>query len=163
VLNVGAGGSIVSTDTISQITDPLPSWVAESQVGGEPPAKLAKTEGRDEQSSETVVMEDDSLSVDSAVERPREDLQRVMTEATLVAQGCRTRTIAYARKKPTTTGMPVRKSARFTGVQAGTPTMEKAMRRAEAKDLDGECNKNVEEGNDFSVLDVLSYSHISSI
>jgi antitoxin component of MazEF toxin-antitoxin module len=141
-----AGAPSGSADSISQASDPLPSWVADSQVVDLPPALLAKSGVQEGQSIELGLMEDESFLVDNTVEQPREDLQKALKETTPVAQGRRTKTIEYARrKKKVASMMPTRKSARFTGVQASTPILERAMRRAEEKDMDGVSTRNDEQ------------------
>jgi hypothetical protein len=88
------------------------------------------------------MLEDDTVSVDSVVVQPRDDLHKALRETTPVAQGRRSKTIAYSRKKKSATpGMPVRKSSRKTRMRASTLILERAMKRGEEKGLDGvgEC------------------------
>jgi hypothetical protein len=114
----------------------------ENQVEEGHPEKMDMTGGWEVQGTDSVMLEDDTISVDSAVVQPRKDLHKVLRETTQVAQGRCSKTIAYCRKKKSATyGMPTRKSSRHSGMRVSTPILERAMKRAEPKGLDdvGEC------------------------
>jgi hypothetical protein len=90
----------------------------------------------------------------------KKDLVReAMVDAPLV-QGKRSLAIPYACKKKAVLAA-VRKSGRNGGADVGASTLEKAQRLAAEKNL--ETIKDKAKGTDFSILDVLPDSHLSSV
>jgi hypothetical protein len=79
--------------------DPVPSWVDVSQVKEGHPERMDMTGGWEVQGTDSVMLEDDTVSVDSVVVQPRDDLHKALRETAPVAQGRLSKTIAYSRKK----------------------------------------------------------------
>jgi hypothetical protein len=161
-------GSLVSMETDSQVTDPIASWVAESPAMGGPPSKIVRmgSPAREpEADTEDWVVtdseeEDGSRREGEHTPASKQDLVReAMVDAPLV-QGKRSLAIPYARKKKAVVAA-VRKSGRNGGAVAGATTLEKAQRLAAEKNL--ETVKDKAKGTDFSILDVLPDSHLSSV
>jgi hypothetical protein len=120
----------------SQVTDPLATWVADSQPPVGPPAKVARLgvrlAGAEEQALE-VVEETQSVVCEGERLVAFPDLRKVVTQVAPIPQAKRTPTISYARKKKGVGVMATRMSARCKGA---TPVMEKAQMRASEKNLE---------------------------
>ncbi|KAK1660778.1 hypothetical protein QYE76_048937 [Lolium multiflorum] len=141
-------GSLVSTETDSQVTDPVSSWVAESPSMGGPPSKIASM---DSPARESVVDKQDWVVTDSeedgdsrgdtvvALATKKDLVFESMVDVPLV-QGRRSMAIMYARKKKEVVAA-VRKSGRHDGADAGTPALEKAHRLAAEKNLENGKDK----------------------
>jgi hypothetical protein len=160
----------MSTETDSQVTDPISSWVAESPSMGGPPTKITRlgSPGREpEADNDGGVVSDSEEEGDverEAVVAPamhKNLLKEAMVDVPLV-QGRRSKAIPYARKNNEVVAA-VRKSDRNGDADAGTPALEKAQRLAAEKNLEIVKGKNKAKGTDFSVLDVLPDSHLSSV
>ncbi|KAK1666621.1 hypothetical protein QYE76_054780 [Lolium multiflorum] len=162
-------GSMVSMETDSQVTDPIASWVAESPSMGGPPSKIARMGSP---AREAEVDTEDWVVTDSEEEggarrdlvltpASKKDLVREAMVDTPLVQGKRSLAIPYARKKKKEMVTAVRKSGRHGGAGAGTSTLAKAQRLAAEKNL--ESTKDKAKGTDFSILDVLPDSHLSSV
>ncbi|KAK1647833.1 hypothetical protein QYE76_065638 [Lolium multiflorum] len=163
-------GSLVSTETDSQVTDPLSSWVAESPSMGAPPTKITRMSSP---VRELEADKDDWVVTDSEEEGDGERevvvapathknlLMEAMGDVPL-AQGRRSKAIPYTRKNKEVVAA-VRKSGRHGGADAGTPALEKAQRLAAEKNLEIVKGKDKAKGMDFTVLDVLPDSHLSSV
>jgi hypothetical protein len=158
--------SMDSADFDSQITDPVPSWVDDSQQAEGPPAKLARFSpavGPAALDDVEVVdaSEDEELPrpVDDAV--PKNLLQEV-TEATPLAQARRSKAV-YSKRA--TSASAVRKSARSQGAAAGTSALLRAQRLTAEKNLEGKAGNYTvkDKGNDFAILDLLPDEHLSSV
>ncbi|KAK1650697.1 hypothetical protein QYE76_068502 [Lolium multiflorum] len=128
--------SLFSTEDGSLVTDPLATWVADSQPPVGPPAKVARLGGSlsgPERQPLEVLEEVQSVVCEGERSVAFPDLRKVVTEEALTPQAKRTPTIPYARKKKGAGVTATRKSARCKGT---TPVMEKAQRRASEKDLE---------------------------
>jgi hypothetical protein len=119
----GQGGaaaeeSLISTEAGSQVTDPLASWVADSQPPVGPPAKVARSTAIEVVSEVRVlgVVEDVVSVLSDEVGSPvQPDLRSVVTLGAPIPQAKRTPTIPYARKKRVAGGTATRKSSRCKG------------------------------------------------
>jgi hypothetical protein len=94
--------SLISMEDGSQVTDPLATWVADSQPPVGPPAKVARVgvrlAGAEEQALE-VVEETQSVVCEGERLVAFPDLRKVVTQVAPIPQAKRTPTIPYARKK----------------------------------------------------------------
>jgi hypothetical protein len=158
--------SLLSTETGSQVTDPLLSWVADSQPFVEPPAKVARMGEREVVSEERelrTVEKVQSEESDEGLTGVRPDLRTAVTLVAPIPQAKRTPTVPYARKKKVMGVTANRKSARCKGAAGATPIMKKAQRRTEEKNLERHTDKNKTQGNDYTLLDSFSDSHLESV
>jgi hypothetical protein len=89
------------------------------------------------------------------------DLQREVQVGTPLVRGPRSMAIPYARKSTPTPASAVRKSARHSNGASAVSVLEKAKLLAADKNL--ENAKTVEKGTNFSVLDLLPDSHLTSV
>jgi hypothetical protein len=128
--------SLISMEDGSQVTDPLSTWVADSQPPVGSPAKVARVgvslTGPEGQPQE-VIAEVQSAVCEGERSVAFPDLRKVVTQEAPTPQAKRTPTIPYARKKKAVGVTATRKSARCKGT---TPVMEKAQRRASEKNLE---------------------------
>ncbi|KAK1632912.1 hypothetical protein QYE76_007227 [Lolium multiflorum] len=158
--------SMDSADPDSQLTDPAPSWVEDSQQAEGPPAKLARlSPAKDMTAVEDVEVLD--ASDDDDLPRPGEDAARKnllqeMSHATPLVQARRSKAVYSKRATPSSA---VRKSSRSQGVAAGTSALVRAQRLTAEKNLEGKaCTDTVKnKGNDFAILDLLPDDHLSSV
>jgi hypothetical protein len=158
--------SMDSADLDSQLTDPAPSWVDDSQQAEGPPAKLARlSPAKGQAAGEDVEVLD--ASDDDDLPRPGEDAARKnllqeLSQATPLVQARRSKAVYSKRATPSST---VRKSARSQGVAAGTSALVRAQRLTAEKNLEGKtCTDTVtNKGNDFAILDLLPDDHLSSV
>ncbi|KAK1695684.1 hypothetical protein QYE76_012381 [Lolium multiflorum] len=158
--------SMDSADPDSQLTDPAPSWVDDSQQAEGPPAKLARlSPAKDMTAVEDVEVLD--ASDDDDLPRPGEDAARKnllqeMSHATPLVQARRSKAVYSKRATPSSA---VRKSSRSQGVAAGTSALVRAQRLTAEKNLEGKaCTDTVKnKGNDFAILDLLPDDHLSSV
>jgi hypothetical protein len=129
-------GSLLSTETGSQITDPVASWIEDSQVADGPSTKIANVVGslhQDPDGEAGGVSSEEDEEVEGR-KTPVKDLQQEAVAP--LAQGRRSKAITYtSRKKKAASTMPVRKSGRKVAL-AGTPIMELAQKRAEERNLE---------------------------
>jgi hypothetical protein len=117
--------SLLSNETESQVSDPVASWVDDSQVAEGPPTKIARVRGPLERVEvEEVISSEDEEEMGLGGEQ---DLQLEATAVAPLAQGRRSLAITYSSRKKngSTSSLPMRKSSR-TGAMAGTPIMELA-------------------------------------
>jgi hypothetical protein len=91
------------------------------------------------------------------------DLRTEVTLVTPIPQAKRTPTILYARKKKVVRVTATRKSVRCKGAARATPVMEKAHRRASEKNLEAVISTDKSQGNDYTLLDSLSDSHLELV
>jgi hypothetical protein len=159
--------SLGSADMDSQITDPAPSWVDDSQQAEGPPTKMAKLTSANTLggSAEVEVVdasdeEEMPLPNDDGV---RKNLLKELSEAAPLAQARRSKAV-YSKRAASATPA-VRKSARSQGATAGTSALLRAQRLTAEKNLEGKAGPNTypEKGNDFAILDLLSDAHLSSV
>jgi hypothetical protein len=163
--------SLESGEMESHLTDPLASWVEDSQQAEGPPAKVARrslpspppavgVEGVELVEMETV----DESDVEELVVGG--DLRAEVAVATPIAQGPRSKAV-YFKRGQSTPASAVRKSARNSSVAPGTSALARAQQLTAEKNLEGKTAPasaiGKEKGNDFSVLDILSDSHLTSV
>jgi hypothetical protein len=153
-VELGQGGTaaeelLISTKADSQVTDPLASWVADSQPPVGPPAKVARSTAIEVVSEVRVlgVVEDVVSVLSDEVGSPvQPDLRSVVTLGAPIPQAKRTPTIPYARKKRVAGGTATRKSSRCKGVAGAMSVLEKAQRRASEKNLEMVIDNNKAQG-----------------
>jgi hypothetical protein len=158
--------SMDCADLDSQLTDPAPSWVDDSQQAEGPPAKLARlSPAKGMTAVEDVEVLD--ASDDDDLPRPGEDAARKnllqeMSQATPLVQARRSKAVYSKRATPSSA---VRKSSRSQGVAAGTSALLRAQRLTAEKNLEGKaCTDTVKnKGNDFAIPDLLPDDHLSSV
>jgi hypothetical protein len=117
-----------TTETGSQVADPMPSWVADSQAV-EPPAKLQRLGEKEVVSEERVlgaVEEVFSEGCEDNLEGSHPDLRSAIGFVAPIPQAKCTPTVPYPQKKKVLTTTATRKSARGKGAIAAIPIMEKA-------------------------------------
>jgi hypothetical protein len=132
-------GSLLSTETGSQITDPVASWVEDSQVADGPPTKIAKVLGSPlwDPDGEAGGVSSEEAEVVVGRMMPVKDLLQEVVSVAPLAQG-RSKAFTYtSRKKKAASSLPVRKSGRKVAL-AGTPIMELAQKRAQERNLESE-------------------------
>jgi hypothetical protein len=157
--------SIESGELDSHLTDPLASWVDDSQQAEGPPAKVARRSAGESEVETVEESEGEELEVQGAVAVG--DLRSEVAVATPLAQGLRSKAIYYKRAQ-TTPATAVRKSARNAAVAPGTSALARAQQLTAEKNLEGKSattttSSGKEKGNDFAVLDIFPDSHLSSV
>jgi hypothetical protein len=109
-----------------------------------------------------MVLSETELGGVQRLQEPRlHDLQREVQVGTPLVRGPRSMAIPYARKSTPTPASAVRKSARHSNGASAVSVLEKAKLLAADKNL--ENAKTVEKGTNFSVLDLLPDSHLTSV
>jgi hypothetical protein len=159
--------SLESGELDSHITDPLPSWVDDSQQVEGPSAKVARlAQASPPRSSCTEEVEAVDASDEEELEvqeRAAGDLMKEVAVATPLAQGLRSKAI-YFKRAPATLASAVRKSARTSTVALGTSALARAQQLTAEKNLEGKTTLiGKEKGNDFAVLDLFPDSHLSAV
>ncbi|XP_051230055.1 uncharacterized protein [Lolium perenne] len=133
--------SLESGEMESHLTDPLASWVEDSQQAEGPPAKVARrslpspppavgVEGVELVEMETV----DESDVEEQVVGG--DLRAEVAVATPIAQGPRSKAV-YFKRGQSTPASAVRKSARNSSVAPGTSALARAQQLTAEKNLEG--------------------------
>nr|XP_051229416.1 uncharacterized protein LOC127347246 [Lolium perenne] len=133
--------SLESGEMESHLTDPLASWVEDSQQAEGPPAKVARrslpspppavgAEGVELVEMETVEESDVEEQVEGG------DLRAEVAVVTPIAQGPRSKAVYYKRAQATPASA-VRKSARNASVAPGTSALARAQQLIAEKNLEG--------------------------
>jgi hypothetical protein len=158
--------SSLSTDAVSQVDDPDPTaaWLLDSPtpVMSSPAAGVVLPQAGSaglglQQPAKALQAMRASLEVEAMKDRNL-DLCKEATSVVSLVRGKRTKVVTTETIRAASASLArVRKSSRLRGSAASTPSLEKAKRLAAERNLDSMT------GTDFSVLDVLPDSHLSSV